>query len=351
MIQNLMTYGALSTKTRALYGKRLRLADYEHMAALKTEAEILDYLRQQPGWAVAVAELGSGYAGPYVGRMELESVLWDQINTEYQRLDHYVPRQDKLIMQFPVLQAEQRAILSALRRLKAGHVRPMNLSAAKLLAHGKVDTKALEACTDYESLLAACRESLYFRPLLKLRNQDTGAPPDYTATETLLRSTYFSHMYKIIHHSYAGETQKVLLRAYGEQIDLLNIIHILRLKTYFPGTDSFYSVLFPFNYRLRPDFIHALCSAPDAGAVFDLLRESPYAQSFEDIRVTEVEDYYRQAFYLFNKRQLITGKPSIYTAMAYLNLKESELRVLVNIIESVKYGVAFDTAFAKLIGD
>ena len=27
-----MTYGALSAKIRALYGKRLRLADYQHMA-------------------------------------------------------------------------------------------------------------------------------------------------------------------------------------------------------------------------------------------------------------------------------------------------------------------------------
>ena len=28
-----MTYGALTTKAKALYGKRLRLADFEHMSA------------------------------------------------------------------------------------------------------------------------------------------------------------------------------------------------------------------------------------------------------------------------------------------------------------------------------
>ena len=45
----------------------------------------------------------------------------------------------------------------------------------------------------------------------------------------------------------------------------------------------------------------------------------------------------------FNKRQL-WRPPSIYTAIAYLELKELELGVLVNVIESVKYGVPYHAA-------
>ena len=43
MIGALMTYGALTTKAKALYGKRLRLADFEHMSALKTVSDLLEY--------------------------------------------------------------------------------------------------------------------------------------------------------------------------------------------------------------------------------------------------------------------------------------------------------------------
>ena len=41
--------------------------------------------------------------------------------------------------------------------------------------------------------------------------------------------------------------------------------------------------------------------------------------------------------------------PSIYTAIAYLELKELELGVLVNVIESVKYGVPYHAEFANLV--
>ena len=44
MLNALMRYGALTAKVRALYGKRLRLPDFEHMAALSAPSEVLDYL-------------------------------------------------------------------------------------------------------------------------------------------------------------------------------------------------------------------------------------------------------------------------------------------------------------------
>lgn len=350
MIRADMAYGALCAKTRALYGKRLRLSDYRHMAGLASVEDVMDYLRRTPGWTAAVGRLPERYGGGFIGRVELEAVLWEQVYAEYGGLSHYVPREDRAIMRFPVLLAEVRAILAALRRLKAGRLRETPPS-FRLLAGSSLDPKALWACPGYDALAEAAKDTIYHAALLRMRPGEGEGLPDYAAAEALLRSTYFSHMYRIIHRQYAGETRAVLLRSYGEQIDLLNIIHILRLKTYFPGVDSYFAVLFPFNYRLRPDFIRALCAAPDAAGVFALLKSSPYASSFTDVDVGEVEDYYRRAFYAFNKRRLISGKPSIYTAMAYLNLKELELRALVTVIESVKYGAPYDDSFARLIGD
>ncbi|MFQ7452088.1 MAG: V0D/AC39 family V-type ATPase subunit [Flavonifractor plautii] len=117
-----------------------------------------------------------------------------------------------------------------------------------------------------------------YAPVLRhLRPSRDGALPDFTLAEAALRTAYFSHLYRIVHRQYTGRTQKVLLRALGEQIDLLNIIHVLRLKTYFPQTEpeTYLRVLFPFHYRLNPDFTRALCAAPGVDDVFALLRDSP----------------------------------------------------------------------------
>ena len=345
MLNALMRYGALTAKVRALYGKRLRLPDFEHMAALSAPSEVLDYLRTQPGWTAAV----SAMSGSYAGRVELEGALRRQLWKEYLSLSHFAPREDKLLLSFFVLGSEQRGIMAALRRLRTGQGR--EVAPPEEFPQGRVDRKALAQCRDYAGLLSAVKGSIYYAPLLRLRGQEEGALPDYTATEALLRTAYFSHLYKVVDAHYHGETKSVLLRSFGEQVDLLNIIHILRLKTYFPGESPYYSVLLPFNYKLKPAAVRSLCAAPDAQAVFSLLKDTPYAGCFENISVDEVEDYYRRAFYLFNKKQLLTASPSIYTAVSYLNIKELEFQALVNVIESVKYGVPYDDSFARLIGE
>ena len=55
-----MTYGALSAKIRALYGKRLRADDFARLAGLKNEAELLEALRQHPGCNVGRCQSGQG---------------------------------------------------------------------------------------------------------------------------------------------------------------------------------------------------------------------------------------------------------------------------------------------------
>ncbi|MCI2057831.1 MAG: V-type ATPase subunit [Oscillibacter sp.] len=342
-------YDALCAKVRAMYGKRLRFADFERLGRCTSEQEVLDALRQFPAWSVAMAELEPS-ADAYVGRVELENALSGETLREYQALMHYIPQGDRQLMQFPVLLAERDAILRALRRLKAGpdyHGMP---HPSRFLNRSRIDAQAIELCRDYTGLLSACAGSIYAPVLTHLQPEDGTKLPDYMMTESLLRTAYFTNVYRIVHRRYSGETKALLLRAFGKQIDLLNLIHILRIKTYFPEMQDLFTVLFPFHYRLRPEFIRALCAAPDAASAFALVRRSPYAGSFRDMAVAEVEDYYHRAFYEFNRRQLLTGAPSVYTAISYLNLKDTECALLTNVVESVKYGVPYDSGFARLIG-
>ena len=342
MIQGLMNYGALTTKAKALYGKRLRLADYTRMAALHAPEEVAEYLRGCPAWAAAARRLPPG---SFIGRIELERALWQQFRADYLSLCHYLPRRDRDLMEFPVLLHEQRIILFALRQLQSGRPFPAPPSTGL----GSLNWKALYACTDLDGLIAAADQTIFAPALRRLRPAEGGLP-DYTRTEVLLHSVYFSHMYRVIHRNYTGETERVLLRSYGEQIDLMNLMHILRLKAFFPQVRDYLPLLFPFNYRLRPEKIQALCAAPDMAAVLSLLSDTPYAKAFAKADVSQLEDYYSRAFYAFNRRLLTGGPPSVCAAVAYLNLKELELQTLVGVVEAVKYGVPCDLSMARLIG-
>ena len=73
-----MKYGALSAKVHALYGKRLRTEEFARLAGMKSEAEILDALRQHPGWSRALSQCVPG-GWKYVGRIEVEQALREEL--------------------------------------------------------------------------------------------------------------------------------------------------------------------------------------------------------------------------------------------------------------------------------
>ena len=99
MMGSEMRYGALSAKVHALYGKRLRAADFAALAERKDPAEILEALRRHPGWSRGLAQAApEGWS--YVGRVEVERALWEELELEYLSLAHYVPREDRELIRF-----------------------------------------------------------------------------------------------------------------------------------------------------------------------------------------------------------------------------------------------------------
>lgn len=340
-------YEALAAKVRALYGRRLRYEDFLQLGNCNSEQEVLTTLQRYPGWATAVEGLEQS-PDQFIGRVELENALGDQLAREYRSLCYFLPQKDRKIMSFPVLLAEKDAILQTLRRLKATSYYE-GIPHSQHLEGSPLDQNTLDACQDYDGLLAATQDTIYSSVLYQMRPESRSELPDYMTVESLMYTTYFSHMYQLAYQHYQGSTKATLLEAFGKQTDLLNLIYILRIKTYFPQTEELSHLLFPFNYRLSESFLQDLCAAPDANTAFTMIRSSHYGECFQSVDVSEVEDYYRKAFWEFNHRQLLTAPPSVYTAMSYLILKDFEMHALVNVIESVKYNVPFDSTFARLI--
>ena len=232
-----MKYGALSAKVHALYGKRLRTEGICPAGGDEERGGDSGRFAAASGWSKALSQCVPG-GWKYVGRIEVEQALREELRLEYLSLAHYVPREDRPLMEFRVRIAERTAILNALRRLKVGKYAKGMPPAPRIVLQGKVDYKALRECTSYDQLLSAAKGSIYYPVLLNLRPEPGGPLPDYTTAESLLRTAYFAHMFRIARERYSGATQKVLLQAMGGQVDLLNIIHILRLKTYFPDTSQ-----------------------------------------------------------------------------------------------------------------
>ncbi|MCC8121971.1 MAG: V-type ATPase subunit [Oscillospiraceae bacterium] len=353
MMSGLMQYGAVQTKIRAMFGQRLRTEDYEHIAAQKSEEEILDYLRQRSGWSEAVSELSAVTAsGGFVGRIELETALRGQLYAEYSSLMHYVGQKDIPLLRVPVRNAERQAILNTMRRLKSGGYYKGKPPENKFLAHSKLSADALEQCKDYDGLIAAAGETIFADALRHLRPQTEETLPEYAAVDSLLQITLESYQQRLIDAYGKKKTKALLRKSHGMQIDFLNIIHILRLKRYYPHAPNelYMMALIPSSGPLRGEQLRQMVTAPDLESTLALLQDSPYRKYFAQTDVGELEEEVRRMLYLLFRRHLVSDEPSVHTLLVYFQEKEFELQTLINVIESVKYGVAYDAAMVKLAG-
>jgi len=339
-------YEALAAKVKAMYGKRLRYEDFVRMAGMSSVEEVYTDLRGHPVWGPGVARLDEIVR---FGRAKLEAALRNQIREEYVRLGAFIPREDKPLMEFPVLRSELDGLLFTLTRLRAGRVREPEPLPTSFIRHSKTDERALPLCTDYEGLLEAARKSIYYEPLARLR-PPPGKLPEYTTVESALFTVYYDHMLRTVEKRYQGDAKALLQRGIGTQIDMLNIMHILRLKHFFPEEDDFTKVLFPFYYKLKPAHVREMCAAADGDGVLAAAEQTPYAKFLQNASINDLGRLYDEALFRLSRRQLMQGRPSVYSAVAFLNLRELELKELITVVETVKYQAPYDDRFAVLLG-
>ena len=340
-------YDALTVKARAMYGRRVRKDDLLRITNQTTIEAIADELRQLPGWSEATASLPEG---ELLTRAKLERALRDQVRREGLRLSSFAAREDRPFLEFSIRRTELELILSALRRLHAKLHKAEDTFSSAWLHRIQVMPDALASCSDFAGLVEAAGKSIYYDALHRLLTEE-GTLPDYGSTEALLWSVYFKHLMQLAAKRYKGDVRRMMESSVGTQMDMMNILHALRLKRFFPDTDNFLPVLVPYHYKVKPEQIHAMCTAPSLEAAMELIEATPYAATFRGVKMEELQDLYRATLYNASRRQLVMGKPSVYSAVAYLNLRELELTAVVTAMEASKYQLPLNPSFLHVLDD
>ena len=345
MLSELSQYSALSAKVHAMYGRRLKAADYEQLMSMHSVEEILLYLRNRPDWGAGLAHM----APPY-NRSRIENALRRQYLEEYIRLYGFLRQADREVMRFPVYKTERDEILTAVRRLHTRrHLEDMPPVPDFYCRHSAVDFARLRTAENRDTILSSIQGSIYHAPMQALARSGQ-AGTGYAGVETLLQSVYYSRMFRQA-AKLKGEAQKLLRRSLSQESDLLNIIHFLRLLRYFPQEDmQAYAFPFNFSHRLSESLIHDLMTAQDYDAAIALLRQSCYAEIFTDSSPEQIEAQYSRLIWRFNQAQLHRAAPNVYMPIAWLSLKDFELQNLIHIIECIRYNVDPHKAADHLVG-
>ena len=94
-----------------------------------------------------------------------------------------------------------------------------------------------------------------------------------------------------------------------------------------------------------------MCTAPSLDAAMELIDSTPYAGVFRGAKMEEPQDLYHTTLYKTCRRQLVMRNPSVYSALAYLNLRELELQAVVTAVEASKYQLPLTPSFLQMLDD
>ena len=329
-----VSYYAISAKVHALYGRRMTEEDYRLLIGKKTVPEAAAFLQSHPGYRDRLAGINT----QNIHREALEIALRGAYVDEYRRLFRFMDLDDKELMRFPVYRAEQDAILSAMRTLTSTvSLEPVTTWDAVLQKESGLDLAALQQATTFAEIARAAEKTIYSSALTRIASGENKTP-SHAFIDNMMQVVYFAKLYKTTSKKYKGETLRLLRHSLDEETDLMNLVQFLRLKKNFSEHDiQLYSFPLPCSAKLSKEYMRQLIAAPDYDSALQLVLDGPYGALFHSMQPTGLEAYLYTLQYQISRRQLRAAQPSVYTPVAYLTLKEIELRNIISIIECIRY--------------
>ncbi|MDR0326078.1 MAG: V-type ATPase subunit [Oscillospiraceae bacterium] len=340
-----LRYGAVTAKARAMFGKRLRRGDYGKMAAMKSVAEVAGYLRAHTDWGRALEAVDISD----LHRDQLEALLRRHSFAHFLRLFHYVGREDRVVLRYPVLTAEMEQIMRVMRLASSGHAGEYTFGLPEyFMKFSRIQYGLLPSVKTYDDLLKATADTDFYPALRRLRPPNGEFPP-YYQVETQMRRCYYRSLNGLLRGK-KGRDGALLREAAGMQADWENITAIERILRYYPALlPDIFQYLLPAGAHLRPDEVRAMISLGNAEGLRGLLKKTYYGPFLEGREEDSLEQTGQLCLMSFYRRHMAGGTPSVFMPIAYISLYQNELRNIIHTIEGVRYGLTPEDAEKTLV--
>lgn len=332
-----MSQNALGTKLCAMYGKKLTTNDYNLLCQRRNVVEIAVYLKE----TAAYGEIFSTVDEKLLHRGQLEKFVRKARYSDYQKIKKYLSQDSMLIYNSLMLRNEIGQILSCLRFINSSRFDEYpSIASDHTSSHTKLNLAKMAQAKTYEELLAALEGTEYVEIIEKYPVVD--GYMDYSLIEVALHNHFYQKLYDISKSVLTPLEMSAISMLYGTQQDLYNIMRIFRIKKYYPEVTDISKYILAKNYHLRKRTLNLLLNARDEEELNEIILKTPYAS----IAKPEMHIYFEQEYYRYIRKiagRILRNKYSgITAALAYIELKEIEIKNVTNIIEGVRYKVSPD---------
>lgn len=341
-----VSYSSVNTKARALFGKLLTREDYEELAGKKSVTDVAVYLKKKTGYAGLLSDINENT----VHRGELEKLFSTSLYKDFFKFLCFLRGRPAQFLREVLLRYEIQD-LKVLLRITATNRNTETVadSLIFLKLYSRLDYDALIKSRDVAGLIKNLKGTQYYPVLAPFA--DKREPPNLFDMEMNLDLHFFMTILKRLGLLLTGADKRAVARSLGIEIDLLNIMWMYRCKKLFGlSKEVTLNHVVPHWFYLRREELIRLAGSKDADEFKELVSKTKYAALFkaeqESLWEKSSEDY----LYRVYKSQLRRDYFNIGTMMAYISLKEIDIKNVITLIEGIRYALPREEVKSLLVG-
>ena len=338
---------AMTTKTKAIYAKRLKEIDYNSLMQKRTVPEIAYYLKNDTYYKESL----EGINEKALHRGQLEILIKNDLIIRISSILRYAfGFKIKGLYNMIVIQAEINLITTVISSLLANDYSQIVSRLPMIIeSHIAFDFKALVSCRDFSELLKCLEGTPYYDIVSKYAKAEL-SDLDFTGIEQELHRYYYTQMQDYVREYFKGENRKKIEDLFDTEVELDNIAKIYRLKKYFnAGPGRIKELITPIYARFSKNDIDDIIEHTDADHIFERLLASSYKNYIKDTNFLYIEHTTKMISYNMNRRQILFSSDPDQVLYSYLVLMGIEIENIIYIIEAVRYRVPIDQIKRMLI--
>ena len=218
----------------------------------------------------------------------------------------------------------------------------------RLAGHTSYDLTGLVQVKSYQELVAFLGDSPYGK-ILRRFPPDTSGQIDLMGCERALSAYYYSCQLSIVNKELKGEARADLKERFYQRIDEENLTQAYRLKRFFHSDPQYIrQSLLPFPTR-SGKLLGAIVDAGDLQQVHAALAKAGLMDEGTELEGDFIERAMLRRRAKASKRDLRGASCPPVVLRAYMTQMSIELENIINIIESVRYGLPVDEMRRMLV--
>ena len=329
-----MKYGALSGKTRAMYGRLLHKDDYQELIQKRNVSEAVSFLKNSTHYRSVLSDVDENQ----VHRGHLENLLkWDLIN-DYAKLLKFTHGGMKDFVNLLYLKIEIESLKLIFRLFEAGNQNQPFIEESLLFLskYDNLNIPKLALSRSLEEFLSGLKDTMYYDVLKPFASEDN--EKRLFSMEMALDIYYLRTEQETFSKILSPKDAKIAMEFTGIESDVFNILWIFRSKAYYKiDNEVIKSYTLPPIHKLKKNTLEELINAKNLDEFIDIVNNTYYQEIFKGDNKLFLEHNYADFIYKLHRKWFRNNPFTIACVLSYLRIKEIELANIFSIIEGIRY--------------